>query len=79
MCYTAAITSKLRQDAYKKFHKVLRELLRRSGMVNVEIHEFEKVRIKATGITGVAVDIHITRRETVFVVESDEKGEENNG
>ncbi len=40
----------------------------------MEINEFDKVKIKSTGITGVVVDIHTVNGETVFIVESDEKG-----
>lgn len=40
----------------------------------MEILEFEKVKIKKSGITGTVVDIHTANGEKVFVVESDEKG-----
>lgn len=36
--------------------------------------EFDCVQIKKTGITGVIVDIHMSGEETVYIVESDEKG-----
>lgn len=39
------------------------------------IPEYAHVRIKASGITGVVVDISITSKGlTVYIVESDEKG-----
>lgn len=38
------------------------------------ISEFEKVKIKATGIVGTVVDIHTVRGQTVYIIESDEKG-----
>ncbi len=38
------------------------------------IPEYAHVRIKATGITGVVVDIRKNKGETVYTVESDEKG-----
>ena len=37
--------------------------------------EYEKVRIKATGITGEIIDIyHPANGKTMYTVESDEKG-----
>ncbi len=38
------------------------------------IKEYAKVKIKRTNITGIVVDIHTTKGEQIFVVESDEKG-----
>lgn len=38
------------------------------------INEFDHVKIKSTGITGVVVDISIVAGKTIFVVESDNKG-----
>lgn len=38
------------------------------------INEFDKVRIKKTGIVGTVVDVHRISGETVFIVESDKKG-----
>lgn len=40
----------------------------------MKIDEFDKVRIKKTGVVGVVVDVHETNGETVFIVESDKKG-----
>lgn len=40
----------------------------------MEINEFDKVRIKKTGIVGIVVDAHRISGETVFIVESDKKG-----
>lgn len=38
------------------------------------IKEFDKVRIKETGITGEVVDIYTVGGEIHYTVESDEKG-----
>ncbi len=38
------------------------------------IKEYAKVKIRQTNITGIVVDIHTTKGEQIFVVESDEKG-----
>ena len=40
----------------------------------MRINEFDKVRIKETGIVGVVVDVHEINGETIYIVESDEKG-----
>lgn len=40
----------------------------------MSIREFDKVKIKSSGIVGTVVDIHTTNGEKVFVVESDQKG-----
>lgn len=37
------------------------------------ISEYDKVRIKSTGIKGEVIDIHVTNGDTVYIVESDEK------
>lgn len=38
------------------------------------ISEYDKVKIKKTGITGEVIDIHTTKGTIVYIVESDEKG-----
>ena len=38
------------------------------------IKEYEKVIIKSSGIHGVVVDIYTVNGETIFAVESDERG-----
>lgn len=38
------------------------------------INEFERVKIKKSGITGIVVDIYKVGNETFYTVESDEKG-----
>ena len=38
------------------------------------IEEFDRVRIKGSGITGTVVDISEVKGRRIFVVESDEKG-----
>lgn len=40
----------------------------------MEIKEFEKVKIKTSGIIGTVVDIHVTDGEQIFIVESQDKG-----
>lgn len=38
------------------------------------LSEFDKVKIKASGVTGVIVDIYKAGGNTYYTVESDEKG-----
>ena len=38
------------------------------------IEEFDRVRIKGSGVTGTVVDISEVKGRRIFVVESDEKG-----
>lgn len=38
------------------------------------ICDYDKVRIKTTGIIGKVIDIYVTKGETVYIVESTEKG-----
>ena len=38
------------------------------------IEEYDHVKIKSSSITGVVVDISTVKGQTIFVVESDEKG-----
>ncbi len=38
------------------------------------IGEYDHVRIKKTGITGIVVDISHAGKETIYIVESDDKG-----
>lgn len=38
------------------------------------VNEYDRVRIKSTGITGIVVDISTVKGQKIFVVESDEKG-----
>lgn len=38
------------------------------------INEYDKVKIRRNGIFGKVVDIHTANGETVFIVESSEKG-----
>lgn len=38
------------------------------------INEYDKVKIRQSGIFGEVVDIHAVNGETIFIVESDEKG-----
>lgn len=37
------------------------------------VNEYDHVRIKSTGITGIVVDISTVKGQKIFVVESDEK------
>ena len=38
------------------------------------INEFDHVRIKSSGITGIVVDISTINGKTNYIIESDEKG-----
>lgn len=36
----------------------------------MEIKEFDKVKILSSGVIGIVVDIHITKGEQIFIIES---------
>lgn len=38
------------------------------------IEEYDHVKIKSSAITGIVVDISTVKGQTIFVVESDDKG-----
>ena len=42
-----------------------------NGESQIEINEYDHVRIKSNGITGIVVDVPITTHHRCYIVESD--------